>query len=366
MATQSLVPSIQAVLPKVYEWESKLDLIKRNIAKGATQDEFDIFIHQCRKTGLDPLAKQIYFQRRKNKDGSFTMTIITGIDGYRLIADRTGKYAGNDDPIFDDEENPTKATVTVYKMVDGQKCPFTASARWSQYFPGEYLGFMWKKMPHLMLGKCAEALALRKAFPAELSGVYTEEEMHQAGRPAEVIDAECEMNEAREASASTVLLGCESCTRPIKAVSIAGGDDLSYDQVLDRGRKAFDKDLCFPCQMKQPKKETVQPVKLPIPQDIEYGIYGEHKTATGIITAIFISGEGKPFTFKVNDSLLFGTFSKTLAAKLKDKRGSKIYFTFKMEGKGNKEYRNVLEVLELDDKPLETLGVNDSDSAVLA
>lgn len=164
--------------------ESKVELIKRTVAKGATQDELEIFMHQCRKTGLDPLAKQIYFQKRINrKTNESTITIITGIDGYRLIADRTGKYAGNDDCEYDDFDNQPKwAKATVYKIVDGQRCAFTATARWKQYCP-EFNDFMWKRMPHLMLGKCAEALALRKAFPAELSGVYTAEEMQQAEAP---------------------------------------------------------------------------------------------------------------------------------------------------------------------------------------
>lgn len=163
--------------------DEQLDLIKRTVAKGATDDELALFLHQCRKTGLDPLAKQIYFQKRRSKNGD-QMTILTGIDGYRLTADRTGKYAGQDDPVFDNEDNPQKATVTIYKMIDGVRCAFTATARWSQYFPGDAQGFMWRKMPHLMLGKCAEALAIRKAFPAELSGVYVKEEMEQADTPA--------------------------------------------------------------------------------------------------------------------------------------------------------------------------------------
>lgn len=167
--------------PYSREW---VDLVKRNYAVGATDDELKLFLYQCQKAHLDPLAKQIYFQkRRNNKTGKDNMTIITGIDGYRLVADRTGYYAGSDDPIFDNEAEPNKATVTVYKMVGGVRCAFTATARWSEYYPGEALGFMWKKMPCTMLGKCAEALALRKAFPQELSGMYVKEEMDQAGRP---------------------------------------------------------------------------------------------------------------------------------------------------------------------------------------
>jgi len=160
------------------EWESKLDLIKRSVAAGATSDELDLFFYQARRTGLDPLARQIYYVKRKGKG-----TIQVGIDGLRLIADRTGQYAGSDDAEFlgtTDEGQPAKARVTVYKMVQGQRCPFTATARWDEYYPGPDQGFQWRKMPHAMLAKCAEALALRKAFPADMSGLYVHEEMMQA------------------------------------------------------------------------------------------------------------------------------------------------------------------------------------------
>lgn len=167
--------------PLVAFTRDQVDLIKKTIAKGATDDELRLFLYTAEKRGLDPLAKQIYFQKRKSSRGEDNITIITGIDGYRLAADRTGQYAGNDDPVFDNEDNPRKATVTVYKLIGGVRCPFTATARWDAYYPGDTLGFMWRKMPHTMLGKCAEALALRKAFPQELSGLYIKEEMEQAG-----------------------------------------------------------------------------------------------------------------------------------------------------------------------------------------
>lgn len=152
----------------------KIELIKRTIAVGASDDELQLFLYTCKRTGLDPLARQIYSIKRGGK-----MTIQTGIDGYRVIADRTGKLAGISDYTFDSEEKafPAKASVTVLKRVDGFNAEFTATARWGEYNAG---GPMWAKMPYLMLGKCAEALALRKAFPADLSGVYTAEEMAQA------------------------------------------------------------------------------------------------------------------------------------------------------------------------------------------
>jgi phage recombination protein Bet len=167
----------------------KIELIKRTIAVGATDDELQLFLYTAKKTGLDPLARQIYAIKRAGK-----MTIQTGIDGYRLIADRTRQLAGISDYVFDSEEAkfPNKATVTVYKIIDGLVREFTASARWSEYSQGN--SPMWQKMPYLMLGKCAEALALRKAFPADLSGVYTTEEMGQAdlgqmqGRPMSIED----------------------------------------------------------------------------------------------------------------------------------------------------------------------------------
>ena len=187
-------------------WEDKLQLI-REMYPNAKPAEIELFFHQAKRTGLDPLCRQIHLVPRKAKVWSggketyeWRSTIQVGIDGYRAIADRTKLYAGNDDPVYDEGLNqaamlkagrmqPKTATVTVYKVVGGVRCPFTATAQWEAYAPkDEGSGFMWRKMPFLMLGKCSEALALRKAFPAELSGVYTDDEMHQAGPSASIVD----------------------------------------------------------------------------------------------------------------------------------------------------------------------------------
>lgn len=166
----------------------QIELIKNSICKGATNDELALFLYTAKRTGLDPLLRQIHAVKRfDSKSGRQIMTIQTGIDGLRLIADRTGLYAGNDEAVYEYDEadvmkkTPTKASVTVYKIVGGQRCAFTASARWNEYCPKDGMNFLWNKMSHVMLGKCAEALALRKAFPAEIAGLYTAEEMAQAG-----------------------------------------------------------------------------------------------------------------------------------------------------------------------------------------
>lgn len=179
--------------------QDQVDLIKRTIAQGASDDELNLFIYQCKRTGLDPFSRQIYCVKRWNKaENRNIMVIQTGIDGYRLTADRTGLYAGSEEYRYDEgltlyeqlatkRGHPLTATATVYKIVQGQRVPYSASVAWDEYYPGEKQGYMWQKMPHNQLGKCAEALALRKAFPQELSGVYVKEEMDQAGEDTQPI-----------------------------------------------------------------------------------------------------------------------------------------------------------------------------------
>lgn len=158
----------------------QIDLIKKTVCKESNDDELQLFLHVSNKCGLDPFSKQIYAIKRKG-----SMTIQTGIDGYRLIAARTSLHAGTDDAVFEIDSKtglPISASVTVYKLMSGNRIPFTATARYSEYvqqFNGTPSQF-WLKMPFGQLAKCAEALALRKAFPQELSGIYTNEEMQQA------------------------------------------------------------------------------------------------------------------------------------------------------------------------------------------
>jgi phage recombination protein Bet len=163
-------------------WNSdQMEVIRKQIAPDCPDDDLKFFALVCKKHDLDPFIRQIHYVPRKDtRNNSIKWTVQIGIDGLRSLASRTGQYAGSDEAVFDKEiGKPGKATVTVYRMTKGIRCPFVATARWSEFFPGDRLGFMWNSKPFHMLGKTAEAQALRKAFP-ELSGIYIEEELQKS------------------------------------------------------------------------------------------------------------------------------------------------------------------------------------------
>lgn len=158
-------------------------LIKSQVAPNATNDELKLFLYQAQRTGLDPLTRQIYCIHRGGK-----MTIQTSIDGFRVIAERSGDYAGQSEPIFNEQDGKIiSCSISVYRFRGDVRYQASVGVAYmAEYDAG---GPMWRKMPHTMIAKCAEALALRKAYPQDLSGLYTADEMNQADyQPTEVIE----------------------------------------------------------------------------------------------------------------------------------------------------------------------------------
>lgn len=158
--------------------DTRMALVRNGVAKDAPEDVFVAMVEIARTRGLDPLAKQIGVIKFGGQ-----WQVMTTIDGYRALAEKTGQYAGSDEAIFtysgqtvgNKVVRPDSASVTVWKLLGGQRYPFTATVYWEEYAASN----VWLTKPRTMLAKVAESHALRKAFPTVLSGMYVDGEMDQ-------------------------------------------------------------------------------------------------------------------------------------------------------------------------------------------
>ena len=177
------------------------NLIRSQISIGAPDETIALLVTRCRQLGVDPLGRMLYaIPRNKKKQNERTgkwettethWILQSSIDLFRAMAEFHGEYSGQIGPFWCgkdevwkdmwlDDKPPCAAKVGVLRK--SFKTPLYAIAIWKEYAPvdkdGNPTGF-WNKMPSLMIAKVAEALALRKAFPSKLTGIYTEDEMQQ-------------------------------------------------------------------------------------------------------------------------------------------------------------------------------------------
>lgn len=174
-------------------------LLRQTKLRGVTDDEAALFVAVCNRTGLDPFTNQIYAVKRYDSNlKRDAMSIQVSIDGMRSLAEDTHHYAGQLGPywcgmdgqwveVWLKTEPPAAAKVGVLR--NDWKETLWAVARWDSYVQRTKDGNptrFWAQMPDHMLAKCVESIALRRAFPAKLSGLYTAEEMGQPENPERI------------------------------------------------------------------------------------------------------------------------------------------------------------------------------------
>jgi phage recombination protein Bet len=194
---------IEPLTHTISKVEDQSNLIKEIFCKGLESDEISLFLAVCKRSGLDPFVKQIYAVKRRDwKLGKDVMTVQTSIDGLRLIADRTGCYApGEKQPFFDYDNQGRLRSATCYvkkQTKDGTWHEFGVPVLYNEFvqtFRDKNSGELkptnfWLNMGHNQLLKCSEAQGLRKAFPQELSQIYTSDEMQQAYNEGPYVSAQ--------------------------------------------------------------------------------------------------------------------------------------------------------------------------------
>lgn len=263
---------------------AQITLIRKTVAKDCNQDEFDLFVAVCRRLRLDPLRKQIYaFVFSKDDLTKRRMSIITGIDGFRTIAARCGDYRPMEtepaieyDDALKGPDNPlgiVRAVVRVWKRSADEWHPVAGEAYWEEFAPfkedceagfdwidtgevwpdsgkpkkkkvarGEKVRVLdtsgnWGRMGRLMIAKCAEAQALRRGWPDDLSGVYAEEEMARAVvmdiTASEAVSQYEEDQRQKRLGGSEAVMLCVDAGQPLERVERGKLADRLFEVVRD-------------------------------------------------------------------------------------------------------------------------------------
>ncbi len=180
-----------------------IEVLSNSLYPGAKPESIALVLAYCRANKIDPMLKAVHIVGMSVKISrdryEWRDVLMPGIADYRIKAARSGEYAGKSEPVFGPDKQgygityPEWCMLTVFRIVDGQARPFPAKERWSENFAqagknDPNPNYMWAKRPYGQLAKCAEAQALRMAFP-ELSGGYTAEEMEGKTFDGPTIDA---------------------------------------------------------------------------------------------------------------------------------------------------------------------------------
>lgn len=231
--------------------EKAINLIRTTIAPTASAEEFGMFIEYCKSTGLNPFKKEIWFIKTpgyRKKDGTTAparVQIMTGINGYMTIANRHPMFDGMECTVEYKEKGDSKyiigATAKVYRK--DRRFPSVATALWNEYYKPNPYGNkgVWEQMPSIMIAKCAKSLALREAFPQELNGLYTEEEMpasHSAPRLEGLYDTatgKLEIVERKPVESKEVAPVVEKAVEDFKFEE----DDLPWDTTPTKSKRGL-------------------------------------------------------------------------------------------------------------------------------
>lgn len=193
--------------------DSLMISLKNSLYPGAKEESIKLVISYCKAAGLDPMQKPVHIVPMSVKEGDryiYRDVIMPGVGLYRIQAARTGEYGGITEPEFGDEITrklggvdisfPEWCKITVKRIVQGKTCEFTVKEFWIENYATagkntDGPNAMWKKRPHGQLAKCAEAQALRKAYP-EVGSHPTNDEME--GKTFDINEKNSQIQEVQE------------------------------------------------------------------------------------------------------------------------------------------------------------------------